>query len=52
MRTLSTLVLLMLSTPAWAAGSAVPEPPASALFALGVVGVIVGRHAAKHGRRD
>lgn len=43
------------ASPAWAAplgagGTTVDEPAALALLALGVVGLIVGRHAAR--RRD
>ena len=37
---------LVTATPAWAqAGTAVPEASSAMLFALGVLGVIVGRRA-------
>jgi hypothetical protein len=52
MRVLPFLVMLLTSAPAWAAGSAIPEPSTSALFALGVIGVVVGRHASRRRRRD
>jgi hypothetical protein len=48
-----TLLLLVASaTPAFAqvAGTAVDEPANLALFGLGLVGLIVGRHAAR--KRD
>ena len=44
------LLLLLAAAPAHAAGTAVAEPSSLALFALGVIGVIVGRQSAK--RRD
>ena len=45
----SALVLSMLvAAPAMAAGGiSIPEPSDLSLFALGVVGLLVGRHAAK-----
>ncbi|GGD97052.1 hypothetical protein GCM10011515_16040 [Tsuneonella deserti] len=46
-----SLMLLGFATPALAAGAAVPEPSAMALFGLGVLGVIVGRRSAR-GKRD
>ena len=52
MRILATLVLLLVPAPALAAGAAIPEPSTSALFALGVIGVVIGRQAAKRRRRD
>lgn len=46
-------VFLLIASPAFAAGSsgaAVDEPAALALLALGVTGLIIGRHVAR--RRD
>lgn len=51
MRYLTAFVLLATASPAFAASSAVPEPGSMTLFAMGVIGVIVGRQAAKK-RRD
>lgn len=45
-RFIPALILLLSAAPALAAGTApVPEAPAATLFALGVLGVIVGRRA-------
>ncbi len=46
---MSVLILsLGIATPALAAGGiSIPEPSDLSLFALGVVGLLVGRHAAK-----
>lgn len=47
------IVLALLALPAFAqpmARAQVPEPTDLALFALGVVGLVVGRHVAK--KRD
>ena len=45
-RLIPAAVLLLCSAPAFAAGSeSVPEAPAATLFALGLLGVIVGRRA-------
>ena len=52
MRAAIGLVLLLIASPAFAAGTAVPEPSSAALLALGVGGLIVGRQAAKRRRRD
>jgi hypothetical protein len=53
--TLSLALFACAGSPAWAGptgsgGTSVDEPAALALFALGVVGLVVGRHVAK--RRD
>jgi hypothetical protein len=45
-RLIPALILLLTAAPAFAAGTqAVPEAPAATLFALGLLGVIVGRRA-------
>lgn len=44
------LIALTLPSPAMAQSVSVPEPNDLALFALGVVGLVVGRHVAR--RRD
>ena len=47
------LTTLFAASPTWAGaigGTTVDEPAALALLAVGVVGLIIGRHAAK--RRD
>lgn len=44
------LLLLFVATPAMAASTAVSEPSSLALFALGVLGVIVGRQTARRKR--
>ena len=45
-RLIPALILLLSAAPAFAAASApVPEAPAASLFALGLLGVIVGRRA-------
>ena len=50
-RLLPALVLLLTAAPALAAGTApVPEAPSATLFALGVLGVIVGRRASMKAR--
>lgn len=51
MRFAIPLMLLAFATPALAAGAAIPGHSSMALFALGVVGVIVGRLGAR-GKRD
>ncbi len=46
-RALATLLLSLSASPAWAQnGTAVPEGSHLTLFALGVLGVIIGRRAA------
>lgn len=47
----ATSLLLALADPVQAAGTVVTEPSTLALFALGIVGVIVGRHGSR-GKRD
>jgi hypothetical protein len=50
-RLIPALVLLLSAAPALAIGGApVPEAPASTLFALGMLGVLVGRRAAMKGK--
>lgn len=51
MRHLLPLALLVSASPAIAASTAVSEPSSLALFALGVLGVIVGRQSSR-GKRD
>jgi hypothetical protein len=47
------LVLLVVAAPAYAGGAAqVSEPSQLALVALGILGVIVGRNAAKRRKSD
>ena len=42
------VVSILVAKPAMAAGGiSIPEPSDLSLFALGVVGLLVGRHAAK-----
>ena len=50
MRFAIPLILLLQSAPAFAAGTAVSEPSSMALFALGVIGLIVGRQTARKKR--
>jgi hypothetical protein len=51
-RLLAALVALVSATPAWAAdGTAVPEGSHLTLFALGLIGVIVGRRASINAQR-
>lgn len=50
MRWLIPLILMAIATPAWASGSAITEPSSMALFGLGLVGVLVGRHYARNDR--
>ena len=51
-RILAALVLLVSAAPAWAGGStAVPEGSDVTLFALGLLGVIVGRRASINAQR-
>ena len=53
MRYLAPLVLLLSAAPAAASGGTeVPEPSSLAIFGLGVLGVIVGRQAAKRRADD
>ncbi len=47
----AVLILLAVAAPAHAAGTAITEPSSMALFALGVIGVIVGRQTSRR-RRD
>ena len=49
-----TLILLLTSAPAWAAkqSATVPEGSHLTLFALGVLGVIIGRRASMKRRAD
>ena len=48
LRAASIVALSLAAAPAWASGGiAIPEPSDLSLFALGVVGLLVGRHAAK-----
>lgn len=48
---LAALGFLLIASPAYAAGTAIPEPSSAGLFALGVLGVIVGRYSSR-GKRD
>jgi len=51
-RILAALVLLVSAAPAWAGTStAVPEGSDVTLFALGLIGVIVGRRASMNAQR-
>ena len=44
---------LLVSTPAWAAGStAIPEPTDLTLLAMGLAGLIIGRRGAKKPPQD
>lgn len=52
MRVATFILLLASASPAFAAGTAIPEPSTAALFALGVGGLIIGREAAKRRRKD
>lgn len=46
-------LLLAFSSPSMAqAASAIPEPTNLALLAMGVIGLLVGRHAARRRRDD
>lgn len=51
MRVAIAALIGLLASPAQAAGTAVAEPSSLALFALGVLGVIIGRQSARR-RRD
>ena len=51
MRFLVALIVAFHAAPAAAAGTVVTEPSSLALFALGVLGVIVGRQTSR-GKRD
>jgi hypothetical protein len=51
MRISITLGLLAVGSPAAAASTAVTEPSSLVLFALGVLGVVVGRQSSR-GKRD
>ena len=45
-------LLLAAAAPAWAfAGAPVPQPADFALFAVGVIGVLIGRRGARMRRR-
>lgn len=47
------LILILLASPAFGAtGSEVAEPSSMALFGLAVLGVLVGRQAARRGPRS
>ncbi|MGX7926595.1 PEP-CTERM sorting domain-containing protein [Tsuneonella sp. HG094] len=50
MRLLLPLFVLLFASPAAAAGTAVSEPSSLVLFALGVLGVIVGRQSSRRKR--
>ena len=51
-RLLAALVALVTAAPAWAGdGTAVPEGSHVTLFALGLIGVIVGRRASMGAQR-
>ena len=51
-RILVALVALVSATPAWAEdGTAVPEGSHLTLFALGLLGVIIGRRASMNAQR-
>ena len=51
-RILIALVALLSATPAWAEdGTAVPEGSHLTLFALGLLGVIIGRRASMNAQR-
>ena len=51
-RILVALVALLSATPAWAEdGTAVPEGSHVTLFALGLLGVIIGRRASMNAQR-
>ena len=51
-RILVALVALLSATPAWAEdGTAVPEGSHLTLFALGLLGVIIGRRASMNAQR-
>jgi hypothetical protein len=46
--TISALIVIAAASPAQSAGGiSIPEPSDLSLFALGVVGLLVGRYAAK-----
>lgn len=49
MRMALAFLLLISAAPAWAGETSVPEPSATLIFALGVLGIVVGRRGA---RRD
>lgn len=45
--------MLLATSPAWAGGSVpVPEPADFALFAAGVIGLMIGRRGSRGRRRD
>lgn len=48
---LAALAFMIVASPAYAATTAIPEPSSFGLFALGVLGVIVGRFGSRI-RRD
>lgn len=50
MRYLVAWLVLSSASPAFAAGTPVSEPSSFALVALGVLGVIVGRHGSRRKR--
>lgn len=48
-----SLAALLFAAPAHASGAVpVPEPSNMALFALGVLGLLIGRYSAGNGRGD
>ncbi|MGN3973695.1 PEP-CTERM sorting domain-containing protein [Tsuneonella sp. SYSU-LHT278] len=51
MRISGFLLLASIATPAQAAQAMIPEPSTLALFGIGVLGVIIGRHGSRR-RRD
>lgn len=52
-RSLIFLVALLSAVPAWAGNAAqVPEGSNLTLFAIGIAGVLIGRHASARRKRD
>ncbi|MCT2558486.1 PEP-CTERM sorting domain-containing protein [Tsuneonella sp. YG55] len=50
MRIAGFIAFLAMAVPAHAADTTVPEPSALALFGIGVLGVIIGRHGSRRKR--
>ena len=51
-RIAAPVLLLLAAAPAWAvAGAPAPQPADFALFAVGVIGVLIGRRGARIRRR-